>query len=101
VTRELVRVRVKTHYYHVVGRRLGGIEYDVILPRPRFDNGAALPQRLTFEASWIYDLTDHRILKNKTGKSVVPCIDAEEVDGTWLSENNYTVHVNQPGHDMR
>lgn len=108
MTREFVRVSARTHYIHVVGRRIhSGIVYDVIIPRPEFQSVQAapgrniLPLKLMFEAYWIYDLTDGKILKNKTGKSVVPCIDAEEVDGTWLHNNGYSAVVQQPGHDLR
>jgi hypothetical protein len=104
VTRETVRVLAKTHYAHIVGRRPRGAEYDIIIPRPKFEEPPAsprLPQRLTFEASWIYDLTEGKILKNKTGKSVVSCIDAEEVDADWLIQNRYVIPSAQPGHDVR
>lgn len=84
-------MRVGWHALHVVlPLNTGAKLTDIIVHRPTGHEGeVCLPAKLRFEARWIYDLTAGKILKNKTGKTVMPCLDAVEVDGTWLSDNGY------------
>jgi hypothetical protein len=84
-------MRVPGHTIHVVlPLNTGATLNDIIIQRPLGIEGeVCLPAKLRFEARWIYDLTAGKILKNKTGKTVIPCIDAVEVSMTWLADNGY------------
>lgn len=43
-----------------------------------------IPLPLMYAAHWIYNFTTNEIIKNRTGKPVIPVLDALEVDRSWL-----------------
>lgn len=84
--------RVELHC--VVQSRRTGQWHDVILKVVGDLNGLPIiPKAILFGSTWIYDLTNRRILKNKTKNAVVPCLDAEIVGDTWLSDHRFTVSI--------
>lgn len=85
--------RVRGHHLHAVVHHKGKDKH-ILFARPgklEEDHIPSIPQTLLFRASWIYNFTTGKILKNKTGQSVVPVMDAEEVDEKWLLKNGFAV----------
>lgn len=80
----------------------GGVEVIVPLWAITDDNGhfgtvgsVHIPQKLLFEAVWIYDIEKRNIIKNKTGAKFIAPLGVTEVDRSWLAENGY-VRMRRP-----
>ena len=53
------------------------------------DGRLFIPQKLVFDADWIFDLDLGQVLKNKTGRNRLIPLGVAEVERSWLGERGY------------
>lgn len=85
---------------HVVLKESSG-GHDIIIERGRDfragHDGPSIPQKLLFQAAWIFDLTRNKILKNSTDHAFIPSIAATEVPEDWLWTEGFTIRLRDIG----